>query len=67
MRAQDRNLSDTLAERLFENRTLLWDKAFEESINALTNNQIQTALQRYLDPEQFTIIKAGSFTKPGKN
>ena len=67
MRAQDRNLSDTLAERLFENRTLLWDKAFEESISALTNKQIQTALQRYLAPDQFTIIKAGSFSKLGKD
>lgn len=67
MRAQDRNLSGTLSERLFENRTLLWDKAFEESVNTLTNKQIQTALQRYLDPEKFTIIKAGSFEKTGKD
>lgn len=62
-RAQDRELSSKLNNYLFLNRTIAWDSELENKIQALTPEQINAAMRKYLTPENITIIKAGDFAK----
>ena len=62
-RAQDNELAGRLANYLFLNRTLTWDAELEKKIDALTPEQIVTAMRRHIDPKKLTIIKAGDFAK----
>ncbi|MGI8642011.1 MAG: M16 family metallopeptidase [Pyrinomonadaceae bacterium] len=62
-RAQDRELSGRLNSYLFLNRTIAWDADFESKIKALTPEQINAAMRKYMTPDNITIIKAGDFAK----
>ncbi len=62
-RAQDRELSGKLNNYLFLNRTIAFDADIESKIQALTPEQINTAMRKYLTPDNITIIKAGDFAK----
>ncbi|MEW6213413.1 MAG: pitrilysin family protein, partial [Acidobacteriota bacterium] len=62
-RAQDLGLARSLASYLFLKRTLAWDEEFEKKIAALTPDQINAAMRRWIDPAKITIIKAGDFAK----
>jgi zinc protease len=65
-RAQDASLARTLATDLYIQRTLAWDADFEKKVSALTNEQIVTAMRKYIDPAKLTIVKAGDFAKGAK-
>ena len=65
-RAQDRELSGRLNNYLFLNRTIAWDADLESKIKALTADQINAAMRKYITPESITIIKAGDFAKSKK-
>jgi zinc protease len=60
-RAQDGPLANRLSQDLFLKRTMKWDTDLEAKITALTPAQVQAALQKYIDPAKFVIIKAGDF------
>ena len=60
-RAQDQSLAGTLASYLFYHRTLAYDADLERRVEALTPEQINAAMRRYLDPAKFTIVEAGDF------
>ena len=62
-RAQDMQLARILTTALFLQRTLVWDADLEKKIDALTGEQILSALRRRIDPAQITIVKAGDFAK----
>ncbi|MBA4184732.1 MAG: insulinase family protein, partial [Acidobacteria bacterium] len=62
-RAQDRELSGKLNNYLFLNRTIAFDAELESKIQALTPEQINAAMRKYLTPDNITIIKAGDFIK----
>jgi zinc protease len=62
-RAQDRELSGKINNYLFLNRTIAWDAELESKIQALTAEQINAAMRKYLTPDNITIIKAGDFAK----
>ncbi|MEP6924103.1 MAG: pitrilysin family protein [Pyrinomonadaceae bacterium] len=62
-RAQDRELAGTLNNYLYLNRTLAWDIELEKKVAALTPEQINTAMRKYVTPDKITIIKAGDFAK----
>ena len=62
-RAQDRELSGRLNNFLFLNRTIAWDAELESKIKALTPEQINAAMRKYITPDSITIIKAGDFAK----
>jgi len=62
-RAQDAELSGRLSMYLFVNRTFAWDIDLEKKIAALTGEQINAALRKYVDPAKLSIIKAGDFAK----
>ncbi len=65
-RADDRNLSGTLNNYLQLDRTMMWDAELEKKIMALTPEQINTAMKKYVDPMKFSYVKAGDFDKVGK-
>ena len=48
---------------LFLGRTLQWDADLEARIKALTPEQINAAMRKYIDPSKITIIKSGDFAK----
>ncbi len=62
-RAQDRELSGRINNYLFLNRTIAWDANLENAIRALTVEQINAAMQKYIVPDGITIVKAGDFAK----
>jgi len=60
-RAQDQQLAGTLMSYLFYHRTLAYDADLERKVQALTVDQINAAIRRYLDPAKFVIVEAGDF------
>lgn len=62
-RAQDPELSSRINTYLFVNRTFAWDIDLEKKIAALTGDQINAALRKYIDPAKLSIVKAGDFAK----
>jgi zinc protease len=62
-RSGDATLADTLSQGLYFNRTMQWQKEFEEKIATLTPEQILEAFRRYIDPDKITVVMAGDFAK----
>jgi zinc protease len=62
-RAQDNELAGRLNNYLFLNRTLAWDEELERKIAALTPEQINAAMRKYIDPSRLVIVKSGDFAK----
>jgi zinc protease len=62
-RSQDMQLVNTLGSYLFLNRTLAFDAELERRVSALTPDQINAAMRKYVNPAKFTIAEAGDFTK----
>jgi zinc protease len=56
-------LVNTLGNYLFLNRTLAFDAELERRVAALTPDQINAAMRKYVNPARFTIAEAGDFTK----
>lgn len=65
-RAQDSRLVGTLNNNLYINRDITWDAELEKKIQALTPQQIQAAMKKYIKPEKFVFVKAGDFEKVEK-
>lgn len=62
-RAQDNALSATLNSYLDLDRTMEWDAAMEAKIQALTPEQINAAMAKYLDLDKMVVVKAGDFAR----
>ncbi len=62
-RAQDTELAVRLNNYLFLDRTLAWDEELEKKIAALTPEQINAAMRKYIDPSRLIIVKSGDFAK----
>lgn len=62
-RTQDGALAARIANNAYLGRSFAWDADFDAKIAALTPQQIQGALKRYLDPLKLSIVKAGDFTR----
>lgn len=62
-RSQDRSLAGKLNSYLDLGRTLEWDAELEAAVMALTPEQINATMAKYLDPDQMVLIKAGDFAK----
>lgn len=62
-RSNDSALARELTNELFFGRTMAFDAAIEQKVAALTPDQVNAAFRKYVDPAQFTIIKAGDFKK----
>jgi zinc protease len=62
-RAQDNELLNRSNTYLFLGRTWQWDADFEAKIKALTPEQINAAMRKFVDPSKLVIYKAGDFAK----
>ncbi|HYY98974.1 MAG TPA: pitrilysin family protein, partial [Pyrinomonadaceae bacterium] len=62
-RAQDNELAGRLNNYLFLGRTLAWDEELERKVAALTPEQVNAAVRRYIDPSKLIIVKSGDFAK----
>ena len=67
-RSQDGALASKWAQYLTkkEGRSFAYDADFDKKLEALTPEQINTALKKYLDYNKLTMIKAGDFEKAAK-
>ncbi len=60
-RSQDRELVGRLSNYLYYDRTLAWDADLEKKIAALTVNDINAAVRKWIDPSKITYVEAGDF------
>ncbi|MGE3949518.1 MAG: M16 family metallopeptidase [Blastocatellales bacterium] len=62
-RAQDNELAARLRSYAYLGRTLAWDADFEKKVEALTPEQITSAMRKHINPDKISIVKAGDFAK----
>ena len=62
-RANDNELVGTLVARRFAGRTMAYDADFESKVQALTTDQVNAAVKKYLDPAKLVMVRAGDFAK----
>lgn len=62
-RSQDGSLARTLNSYLQLDRTMEWDAELEAKIQALSIDQINAAMAKYIDPSKMVVVKAGDFAK----
>ena len=63
-RTQDASVANRWITLLDADRTWQWDEAFDRRLAALTADQVNAALRRYIDPAALSIITAGDFRNP---
>lgn len=66
-RAQDGTLAGKLSSNLFLNRTMKWNEELEKKIAALTPEQVNAAMKKWLKPDKITIVQAGDFNRKKSN
>ena len=62
-RAQDGSLAGLLNNNLYLDRDMQWNEELEAKVMALTVEDINAAMQKYLNPDKMVVIKAGDFAK----
>ncbi|HEY4374887.1 MAG TPA: pitrilysin family protein [Burkholderiales bacterium] len=60
-RASDLGLAGKLANDLYLHRTYDWETQFEQKLLALTPQEVDAALVKYIDPARLNLVKAGDF------
>ncbi len=60
-RTNDNMLASSLAENLFIGRTMQYDADLEAKMKALTVEDVNAALRKYIHPEQLSVVTAGDF------
>jgi len=60
-RTNDNMLASSLAENLFIGRTMQFQADLEAKIKALTVEEVNAALRKYIDPKQLSVVTAGDF------
>jgi zinc protease len=62
-RSNDGELARSLGQRAFQNRTLAWDADLEKRVGALTPEQINAAMKKFINPAKICKVEAGDFAK----
>ena len=62
-RAQDESLAHRLADNLYLGRTMAYSGEVDRKIAALTPEDVQAVLKKYVDPSRFVTVIAGDFAK----
>lgn len=65
-RSRDAVLTRTWMNYLTTNRTFEWSQALDEKIKALTVEDVNAALRKYINPTQLVEVFAGDFAKGAK-
>ncbi|MBX3439990.1 MAG: insulinase family protein, partial [Planctomycetaceae bacterium] len=60
-RADDAQLASTLRSTLYTGRTMQYYANLEKKINALTVDDVNKVLRKYVDPEKIALAIAGDF------
>mgnify|MGYP006276092317 FL=1 len=61
-RAKDNELSSTINNNLYYNRDMSFQKEMEEKVKALTVEDVNAAIKKYLKPfSEWTVVSAGDF------
>ena len=62
-RSNDDELASQIASRREYDRTFKYDAELERRVKAVTIEQVDAALRKYLVPGSFTVVRAGDFAK----
>jgi zinc protease len=62
-REQNAGLAGRLVTQAHYGRTMAWDAELEKKVQALTSQQILTAMRRHIDLSKMTFMKGGDFKK----
>jgi len=62
-RANDGALAGDLQGKVYLGRTMAFDAELERRVGALTLEEVNGALRRFLDPARIVVVKAGDFAK----
>jgi len=62
-RSSDAGLLNLIASREQWGRTLAWDEQLDAKLQALTLEQVNTAMRRHINPEAVSIVKGGDFKR----
>lgn len=65
-RAQDSVLAAGWLNYLETDRTFAWSEKIDQALAALTVEQVNAAIRKYLQPQQFSSVAAGDFEKKKK-
>ncbi len=65
-RTNDGRLAGALAGHLFDGRDFRWDEKYEAAVRALTPDQVNKAMQQFIDPKKLLVFSAGDFAKAAK-
>lgn len=60
-RANDAQLAAKLNQYAYLGRTMNWDAEMDAKLQKLTVQEVNAAMKKYVDPKNFTYIKAGDF------
>jgi zinc protease len=63
-RSSDDYLIDKLTRYLVLDRSFKWDADLDQKITALSQEQINTSMRKWLKPEKIIFVQAGDFKKP---
>jgi zinc protease len=66
VRANDLTLARHLRTELYLGRTMKFDADLEDRVRRLTQEEVNAALRRYLEPGRLVIVEAGDFRLRGK-
>ncbi|MEX1187574.1 MAG: pitrilysin family protein [Gemmatimonadaceae bacterium] len=62
-RANDSELMGILVDRRFTGRTMAYDAKLDADLAALTAEQVNAVLRKYLDPGKMIVVRAGDWNK----
>ena len=62
-RAQDRSMAGQLEDNAYLDRDMQWNKKLEEQMLALTPEQVNAAIKKYIDVDKMVLVRAGDFAK----
>ena len=63
MRTNENMLASSLAENLYIGRTMQFQADLEAKIKALTVEEVNAAIRKYIDPKQLSVVTAGDFKR----
>ena len=66
-RTRDRSLASALATNARVGRTMKFTAELESRVRALTVDQVNAALRKYINPDKIVVVHAGDFEKDAKS
>src|SRR5262249_22599542 len=58
-RSSNRTLANQLSSLRYTDRTMSWERDLEQKVEALSPEQVEAVLRKYIDPKKLIIVTAG--------